>query len=169
MAAESFQKTIQRTRFFNIGDSEDPDATGPENYTFMMGVRKASVNYKHVANDTRVIKIFRAEQDCEIIAAHFRPDVGWTAAAASEDLYLVKDDGNQVGTENICFVNGTVDDVLSDKDNEWSNSTNGLPGVYAPGPFAQLPKGWWLYLQQTTNGAGVSMGDVTIEITYRYL
>jgi hypothetical protein len=166
--AETFQKTIQRTKFFNIGESDDPDATGPANYAFMLGERLARVHYEHAANDAKRIPLFRAEQDCEIVAAHVRPETGWAAGAASEDLLLDKDDGAGGTPETLATIDGTAQDMVANQDNEWTDATDGLPGVYAPGPLASLDAGGWLYLQQTTNGAGAVMGATTLEITYRY-
>jgi len=126
--------------------------------------------YEHTANDTGKLPIFRAEAACEIIAAHFRPTTGWTAAAISEDLILQKDAGaGGGGAAGIALVDGTVDTVVADSNNEWSNATNGLPGVHSgtPGEYYELSEGDWVYLEQTTNSTGVTMGWVLVEITYR--
>lgn len=167
--AETLQKTVDRTKAQYIGESEDPDAIGPSNFEHMMLVRISRVHYQHAALDTKKIPIFRADRGCEITAAHVRPETGWTAGAASEDLVLAKDDGAGGAPVVIATIDGTAQDMVGNQDNEWTDTTDGLPGVYAPGPKATLDEGEWLYLQQATNGAGAVMGATTLEVTYRYL
>lgn len=166
--AETFQKTVDRIKFFHAGESEDPDAVGPQNYETMMLARVARVHYQHAAQNTKKIGIFRAEEACEIRGAHVRPETGWISGAASEVLRLEYDDGAGGAPTTIATIDGLSQDMIGDQDNEWRDPTNGLPGVYAAGPFVTVPKGSWVVLQQLTNGAGAVMGATTLEITYRY-
>jgi hypothetical protein len=169
MANETFKETVDRTKANYIGDYGDPEAIGPENIDFMKRVRVSRVHYEHAALDTKKIPIFRAEAACEIMAAFVRPETGWVAGAASEDLILTKDNGTSGVPVVVATLDGTAEDMIANEANEWKDPTNGLPGVHAPGPKATLAAGDWLYLQQGTNGAGAVMGATTLEVTYRYL
>jgi hypothetical protein len=178
MAAETLKQTVDRVKADVIGGALDLEAIGPENYEHMMKVRKAYASFYHVAEDAWILSIFRAERDCEIIAAHVRPETGWTAGANSADLSLVRDDGDQGSSRTIAFLNGTLQGLDAESDNEWTSATTGLPGVYAPAlstplageaGFAKIPQSWYLTLQIDSNGAGAAMGHCMVEITYRYL
>jgi hypothetical protein len=167
MAAETFETTVNRTKFFNIGESEDPDATGPENYVYMMRNRQSAVQYEHAANDLGLRYIMLSPKEIEIVGAIVRSELAWGAgpAVASEIIELWYDDG--AGGAKTVFTTLDGNTAAGSLNADRVKAFPDLPGVTAAGPPVVVPAGSSIGAELKTNGAGFTMGFVKVEIFYR--
>jgi hypothetical protein len=167
--AETFKQTVDRTKFFNIGGSDDPDATGPENYEHMLRARKAAVHYDHVATLAGFRYITYAERAIEIVGAVLRAENGWGAgpAGASEVIELFWDDNAGGAKTVIATIDGNT--AAGSLTGDESKAFPDLPGVTAAGPFVVVPEGSEVGIELSTNGAGFTMDAVKVEIFYRFV
>lgn len=146
-------------------------------FDYSMRVRTMSVSYEHAANDLGK-RYFWAAPDLEsllgydpadagpyeVIGASIRSEDAWgAAAAASEIIKLVKDDDAGGAPVLVAGIDGVADNLVADQGNTFPN----LPAPLTD--LAKVPKGWRLYVELATNGAGYTMGFVTVTVTIRYL